>query len=310
MNGFIRLTFISTIWTYLLIFLGGLVRVSGAGLGCPDWPKCFGHWIPPTNVGQLPPEMDPSQFNFALAWIEYINRLAGMTLGLLIAATAIYALIKYRKVPGIVIPAVLAALLTAYQGWQGGQVVASELKPLLVSAHLVIALIIISLMVYTAINAFRHENRGFNPASEASKLKPWVFGLWLVAMTQVDFGAGIRGGLETLGHQFPLAKPFELLSKVGMITHLHYFIGAVLLVISIFLGPRILKADSTKSPLVRQSAKGIIHLAITQIIIGIALVIAGIPQLLQLFHLWFASLFIGITIMLYSSLKFQKEAAS
>jgi len=310
MNGFIRLAYISTVWTYLLIFLGGLVRVSGAGLGCPDWPKCFGRWIPPTSINQLPANIDPSLFNFTLAWIEYVNRLAGVILGLLIAATAIYAIVKYRKVLTIVIPAILAAILTAYQGWQGGQVVASELKPLLVSAHMAIALVIVSLLVYTTINAFRYENRGFEPAGEASKLRYWVLGLWFIAMTQVMFGADIRGSLEVLGDRYPLAKSFELLTRVGIITHIHYFIGAILLVITIFLGPRVLKMNATKSPLIKQSAHGIVHLAITQIIIGIALVFAGIPQLLQLFHLWFASLFIGIVIMLYAALIPGKEVSS
>lgn len=308
MNGFIRLTYISTIWTYLLIFLGGLVRVSGAGLGCPDWPKCFGRWTPPTSVAQLPENIDPNMFNFTLAWIEYVNRLAGMMLGLLIAATAVYALVKYRRVPEIVIPSVLAALLVAFQGWQGGQVVASELAPYMVSIHLGVALIIVALMVYASISAFRHENRAQQPNREASGLRWWVLGLWLLAMIQVLFGAKIRGGLEMLAETFPLAKPYELLVKVGFITHIHYFLGAVILLVAIFLGPRILKADKSGSNLVRQSAKGIVHLSITQIIIGIALVFAGIPQLLQLFHLWFASLFIGIVVMLYASLVPQKGA--
>ncbi len=310
MNGFIRLAYLSTIWTYLLIFLGGLVRVSGAGLGCPDWPRCFGRWIPPTSISQLPANMDPSLFNFTLAWIEYVNRLAGVILGFLILATAIYAIVKYRKVLTIVIPAVLAALLTAYQGWQGGQVVASELKPLLVSAHLGIALIIVSLLVYMTINAFRYENRGFEPAEEASKMRYWVLGLWFLAMIQVIFGADIRGSLEVLSEQYPLAKPLELLSRVGVITDLHYFIGAILLVVVFFLGPRILKLNKTESPLIKQSAHGIVHLAITQIIIGVALVFTGIPQLLQLFHLWFAALFIGIVIMLYAALTSRKGVAS
>ena len=65
--------YLSTGMTYLLIFIGGLVRVSGAGMGCPDWPKCFDRWIPPTNIDQLPEHIDPSKFNIVLAWIEYSN---------------------------------------------------------------------------------------------------------------------------------------------------------------------------------------------------------------------------------------------
>ena len=92
-----KFVFLSVLTTYFLIFLGGLVRVSGAGLGCPDWPKCFGRWIPPLNVRQLPADFDPQLFNFTLAWIEYINRIVGMLVGLLILISAILAIVHYRR---------------------------------------------------------------------------------------------------------------------------------------------------------------------------------------------------------------------
>ena len=309
MNGFIRLSFLSTIWTYVVIFLGGLVRVSGAGLGCPDWPQCFGGWIPPTSIDQLPLDMDPALFNFTLAWIEYINRVAGMLLGLLIAATAIYAIVKYRKVPKIVVPSILAAVFVAFQGWQGGQVVASELQPFLVSIHLGVALIIVSLMVFASISAFRFENRNEKPSDEASAIKWPVLGLWIAAMVQVVFGAKIRGGLELLTEKFPLEKPLELLSRIGFINDLHYLVGVILLVAAIFLGPKLLRVNSTKSPIIKQSAHGIIHIVLLQTILGAVLVIFGIPQIMQLFHLWFGALFIGVNTMLFASLLPNKEKA-
>ena len=66
---------IATILSYVLIFIGGLVRVSGAGMGCPSWPKCGEGWIPPTNV-------DINQINTTLAWIEFTNRMFGVILGI------------------------------------------------------------------------------------------------------------------------------------------------------------------------------------------------------------------------------------
>ena len=97
MNTFQRFSIITIAMTYILIFIGGLVRVSGAGMGCPDWPQCFGHWIPPTNIEQVPLEFR-DQFNLVLAWIEYSNRLFGALVGLVVTATMYLAFKHYNNI--------------------------------------------------------------------------------------------------------------------------------------------------------------------------------------------------------------------
>src|SRR5690606_27411099 len=99
LSSFQRWALLTTACTYLLIGIGGLVRATGSGLGCPDWPKCFDRWMPPTDVSQVPSHIDPALFNFAKAWTEYLNRLAGVTVGILIFGTLVVAVRRHRKTP-------------------------------------------------------------------------------------------------------------------------------------------------------------------------------------------------------------------
>ena len=115
MTSFRNFIFLSTGLTYLLIFIGGLVRVAGAGMGCPDWPKCFGRWIPPTSIEQIPSHIDPATFNIVLAWIEYCNRLFGAIVGLSITITLFLGLKHYSHLPHIKWPLISAFGLTLFE---------------------------------------------------------------------------------------------------------------------------------------------------------------------------------------------------
>ena len=151
---FRNFAFASTLTTYFLIFVGGLVRVSGAGLGCPDWPKCFGRWIPPLHVSQIPADFNVASFNLTLAWIEYINRLIGMITGILIVITAVLAIKNFRGIKRILIPTLLSVVLVAIQGWYGSIVVSSQLQSITVSVHLLLALLIVSLLIYATQSSY------------------------------------------------------------------------------------------------------------------------------------------------------------
>jgi len=88
---------LSILFTYTLIFVGGFVRVTDSGLGCPDWPKCFDSWYPPLNQSDIPENFKQyydnynctdgevcEEFDITKAWIEYLNRLFGMITGIVI----------------------------------------------------------------------------------------------------------------------------------------------------------------------------------------------------------------------------------
>ena len=114
-----RMAWITIAAVYLLILVGASVRASGAGMGCPDWPTCFGQWIPPTSEAQLPNNYQQiyaelgyaeTRFNVVKTWTEYINRLTGISIGILILLTAFYSW-KVRRYDNSILRASIAAFV-------------------------------------------------------------------------------------------------------------------------------------------------------------------------------------------------------
>lgn len=306
MTGFRRFAFLATVATYILIFVGGLVRVSGAGLGCPDWPKCFGRWIPPLNASHLPPDIDPSTFNFTLAWIEYFNRLVGIAVGILILLTAILAIGYFRKVKKIVYPSVAAAILVVFQGWHGGQVVTSELEPLTVSVHMVLALIIVSLLLYVTQKAYYMEKEKEGEIVKDHRGFGLVVGvLWFLTIFQILIGTQVRSSVEMLQGRHPLFPDLKILGMVGTVGYIHSVLGIIVLVLGIYAGFKILREEAI-SGLTRNCAWGIIILTVTQMAIGLVLVLVGMPQLMQVLHLWVAAILVGVLLVLFSAARHAK----
>lgn len=134
---FRRLAFAAALFAYLQIALGGLVRVSGSGLGCPDWPLCQGRPYPPANIHSI---------------IEYSHRTVGFVTGLLVLATVILAWVLYRSRRPIV-TWLASALVVAYgsEGVLGGIVVVHQLPPWIVLVHLGLAMLILGLLLSTAV---------------------------------------------------------------------------------------------------------------------------------------------------------------
>ena len=306
-NNFKTFSILTTAATYFLIFVGGLVRVSGAGLGCPDWPKCFGRWIPPTNISQLPSDMDPSLFNFTLAWIEYINRLIGVAIGILIFITAFLAVKNFRDKPKIMYPSILAFILVGYQGWQGGRVVASELEPYLVSIHMATAFIIVSLLIYVSLQAHfltDQKTAGQSNITKHPRGTILMIGLlWILVIIQVIMGTQVRASIELSARQFPDLNPSAWLDKIGLVGYNHTILGVIVAGLALFIVFRVLRHSSLSLSLIKQSGWSIIGLVFIQLIIGVILFAGTIPPVMQVLHLWVASLITGLCLVFYTAVK-------
>lgn len=137
--AFRRIAVVTALFAYLQIALGGMVRVSGSGLGCPDWPLCNGRPYPPANVHAI---------------IEYSHRAVGSVTGVLIIVTVVMAWIVFRKRRPLVAWLATASLIGVVgEGVLGGVVVAHDLAPWLVVVHLGLAMVILGFLVAAAVMA-------------------------------------------------------------------------------------------------------------------------------------------------------------
>lgn len=302
MSPFQRLASWTTATTYLLILVGGLVRASGAGLGCPDWPRCFGSWIPPASAAELPSAFDPSQFNPTLMWTEYVNRLLGVAVGFLILATVVAAVRYHRRVAAILWPTVAAFLLTGFQGWLGGRVVAHELAAWIVTVHLVVALVIVSLLLYATLYAFYRLDPAGRPirAGDAPAVQRQVawgtIVLIAVTLAQVAIGAQVRGRVdEALDRGTARA---DALGTVGAIDGWHRDTAVVVLGGTFLLGFLVVRHAGLPRPVVVATAL-MCGLVLLQVLVGAAMAYLRLTPPLQVAHLTASSLLLGSQTVLF-----------
>ncbi len=300
LRTFRRLAVAACAATYFLIWVGGLVRVSGAGLGCPDWPKCFGRWVPPTDLSQVPPEL-ASQFNVTLAWIEYLNRLVGVTIGFLILALAVVAVARLRQQRFLVWGSIVATALVALQGYQGSVVVSSLLEPWVITAHFVLAILIISLLVSIAVHAWRLENPGDGKGARYPRgVRGFLALAWALALSQVGLGTWLRGAIETQLDERPLRTDAELIAGLGWPGHIHLAMGFLVALLVGWLCIRFLRDSEDPSWLVRFGSLTSLGLVGLQVLVGLGFVAFGVPPTVQLFHSWLSTLLIGAMLVLWS----------
>ena len=276
--------------TIFLIFVGGLVRASGAGLGCPDWPKCFGMWIPPLSAAELPPAYDASAFNVYKTWTEYINRLIGVVIGLLITAT--FALsFRYRKEKiSITISSGAAFIMVLVQGWLGGQVVATGLDEWLITLHMLLAMVIVLTLIYAAFQASSEQLQVKLAKSTGRWLMAALGLLILSTFVQLVLGTQVREMIDVLKNMAAPPPRETWISKVGAIDEIHRSFSWVVFIAGALVF--YLSRWRSKADRIRKVGSAVFGIILLQIATGIGLYYLGMPPVYQVVHL------VGIAFML------------
>jgi cytochrome c oxidase assembly protein subunit 15 len=140
-----RLALVAMLLAFCVVVFGAYVRLSDAGLGCPDWPGCYGH-ITPAAAAAANAGTAEKPLHVGKAWREMIHRYAAATLGLLILVIAFLA-IRWRRQPGVSLGMpLLLVVLVIFQGLLGMWTVTLLVKPLIVLLHLVFGLTTLSVL--------------------------------------------------------------------------------------------------------------------------------------------------------------------
>jgi heme a synthase len=200
----------------VLMFVGPTVRVTGAGMGCPDWPMCWGRLIPPTSVedvdfAKLPIEKfqrkavrmgrDPAtvteetlrkEFNPRHVWTEFANRLTSLPVGFFSLATFIAAFWQREKRPRVFWMAFTSLAAVLINAWMGARVVYSGLSPGVLTAHLALAMGLLGSLVYCAWRGTDSPWRIQLDAPANGRLRLAVSLLLAVILLEGIFGSQVR----------------------------------------------------------------------------------------------------------------------
>lgn len=317
-SRFRRLGTLTIFAVYFVILVGGIVRASGAGMGCPDWPTCFGQWVPPTDEAQLPANYhdiyaargyENTTFNPVKTWTEYTNRLIGASTGLLILLTAWASRIYLRGDKAIFYLSVAVFCLVGFQGWLGSAVVASNLKPLMITLHMLLALFIVALLIY----AIARSQKPLLETLDSTGLPPRFEWVLKVAMTltllQVAMGTQVREAIDYIAHQHSYIDRQYWRNSFPVIFYVHRSFSSIILFTNIWLAWKV-HQNTPKSCLLRRIAYVLIGLIVTAILAGVSLDRLGFPAAAQPVHLLMANLIFGAQFFLFICLKYSARPTS
>jgi len=278
----------SIVIIYLVILAGAIVRGTGAGMGCPDWPKCFGLWIPPTHVSQLPEnyqttfsnhgEVIVEPFNPIKTWIEYINRLIGAFSGLVVLIMLFFSY-KIRTTYSKAFFFTLAAfLLLLFQGWLGAKVVYTNLTPHIITYHMVIAMFIVGSLITALISTYKIQKSPLNK----------LFLLMLILMfIQMILGVLVREQIDATMKKLFYESRETWLSTVDYVFIIHRTFSWVILLSSLYFFFQLRKTTYALHGYFQ--IFGVLLLFLT----GILFQYFGFPAFAQPIHLLTTTLLIG-----------------
>jgi len=347
---FLAISIVSIITLFTLILAGGVVRSTGSGMGCPDWPKCFDQYIPPTTVSELPANykvkyvakrmaknerfakildvlgyadmahrirndlsiLKPEEFNAFKTWTEYINRLIGAVYGLMLIACVVFSVTYLKSSKQIFFLSLLNVVLVGFQGWLGSIVVSTNLLSWVVTVHMLLALVILAISIYTYFCArfLANEVRLTIYSKENFTTNIWLkmlaFFCLVIVTYQIALGTMVREQIDEIALMMNNLNRSEWVAKVGYRFNTHRSLAIWVLVLNICICCAIRNKGLNTGAIFKCGASILLLLAL-QIGMGYILVNFALPPTTQAIHIVLACLLFGAQFYLMLLLGSRKE---
>ena len=198
--------------------------------------------------------------------------------------------------------------LTIVEGSLGSKLVDTVLDPITITLHLLLALVIIGLIIYSSIQSFQIIEGNFEKDNLYPKYSQRIIiGIMICIIIEIIIGTEIRGGLDMGRKQNALVEGVILLKMLGPFKYIHTILGLALLGLSIYFRKMIYDMNTSSSLCMIYSANFMLIIMGLQIILGESLVFFDVKPLVQLFHMWFSSLLLGLSVVQYTCWRLSKS---
>ena len=310
--GFKRFVVLTVVSVYLLILAGGIVRTTGSGMGCPDWPKCFGQWIPPTDESQLVPNYKEiytvhgyeTEFNAVKTWIEYINRLLGALIGVFILAAFVLSL-KFKSDKVVSRLCGLALLMVILEGVVGKYVVSTNLKPLLISFHLWGSIFIIILLIYV-MSRVKKSDLVIPELLDRNHLKLINVLLIITTIIQLVIGTQVRQQIDVLSLTLGFDRRVDWIGNLDYYFKIHRSFSILVFLIHVYFFYKLNKASS--SSVLKWSNIGLMVLVGIEMMGGFIMGNFNIPAFVQPIHMLAATVLLGLQFFILFVFKLNEKS--
>lgn len=288
MRAYINYTRIVLLFVFLVILAGGIVRTTQSGMGCPDWPHCFGMWVPPLSAKGLPADYKKyldkqdidTEYNPVHAYVEYINRLITGVLGILIVIHVVWSFKKFfSSKQNIFWLSCLFLLGTIFEAWLGKLVVDTNLAVVKITLHTLAALFLAIIPVLII-----HKLDDNKIVHDLILLRLTTVTL-IILLLQIIIGTDVREQVDEVSKSLNYQQRNIWLDQLNFVFDIHKTVAITTSVLIIFVFWRALS-----HAVLQQRAAFLLLIVLLLMAAGISLASFNIPAFIQPMHLLLASI--------------------